>query len=164
MRQSFYCLQMDKKSLERSWMKVKNQVKKICKCFDITTIKFILVGIVNTIVGTGVMFFLYNFCSVNYWIASASNYIVGSIVSYFLNKYFTFKSTERSTRQIVKFIINISVFHSIWCCKTSCSHTFAWSERKGRRQYCNACRNEFVCNFKLFWTEILCIPKIDFKI
>ncbi len=25
-------------------MKVKNQIKKICKCFDITTIKFILVG------------------------------------------------------------------------------------------------------------------------
>lgn len=94
-------------------MKVKNQVKKICKCFDITTIKFILVGIVNTIVGTGVMFFLYNFCSVNYWIASASNYIVGSIVSYFLNKYFTFKSTERSIRQIVKFIINISVCYFI---------------------------------------------------
>ena len=92
---------------------MKNQVKKICKCFDITTIKFILVGIVNTIVGTGVMFFLYNFCSVNYWIASASNYIVGSIVSYFLNKYFTFKSTERSIRQIVKFIINISVCYFI---------------------------------------------------
>lgn len=94
-------------------MKVKNQIKKICKCFDITTIKFILVGIVNTIVGTGVMFFLYNFCSVNYWIASASNYIVGSIVSYFLNKYFTFKNTERSTRQIVKFIINILVCYFI---------------------------------------------------
>ena len=94
-------------------MKVKNQIKKICKCFDITTIKFILVGIVNTIVGTGVMFFLYNFCSVNYWIASASNYIVGSIVSYFLNKYFTFKNTERSTRQIVKFIINIPVCYFI---------------------------------------------------
>lgn len=92
---------------------MKNQIKKICKCFDITTIKFILVGIVNTIVGTGVMFFLYNFCSVNYWIASASNYIVGSIVSYFLNKYFTFKNTERSTRQIVKFIINILVCYFI---------------------------------------------------
>lgn len=92
---------------------MKNQIKKICKCFDITTIKFILVGIVNTIVGTGVMFFLYNFCSVNYWIASASNYIVGSIVSYFLNKYFTFKNTERSARQIVKFIINISVCYFI---------------------------------------------------
>ena len=90
-------------------MKVKNQVKKICKCFDITTIKFILVGIVNTIVGTGVMFFLYNFCSVNYWIASASNYIVGSIVSYFLNKYFTFKNGQKSWKQIFRFVINITI-------------------------------------------------------
>ena len=144
---------------------MKNQIKKICKCFDITTIKFILVGIVNTIVGTGVMFFLYNFCSVNYWIASASNYIVGSIVSYFLNKYFTFKSTERSTRQIVKLIINISVCYFIaYGVAKPVVATLLPEREKGRRQYCNACRNEFVCNFKLFWTEILCIPKIDFKI
>ena len=60
------------------------------KIFDIMTLKFILVGIVNTLVGTGVMFLLYNVFHTGYWIASASNYIVGSVVSYFLNKYFTF--------------------------------------------------------------------------
>lgn len=59
------------------------------KYLDITTLKFLLVGVVNTIVGTGLMFLLYNVFSVSYWISSAANYIVGSIVSYFLNKYFT---------------------------------------------------------------------------
>ena len=67
-------------------------IKKILKFFDITTIKFLMVGVINTLVGTGLMFILYNVFSVNYWISSASNYIVGSIVSYFLNKYFTFQN------------------------------------------------------------------------
>ena len=62
---------------------------KKSKLIDITTIKFLIVGVINTLVGTGVMFVLYNFFSVSYWISSAANYVVGSIVSYFLNKYFT---------------------------------------------------------------------------
>ena len=84
-------------------------IKKILKFFDITTIKFLMVGVINTLVGTGLMFILYNVFSVNYWISSASNYIVGSIVSYFLNKYFTFQNKEKSWKQILSFIVNIPV-------------------------------------------------------
>ena len=73
-----------------------------------TTIKFILVGIINTIVGTGTMFLFYNVFHTGYWVASASNYIVGSIVSYLLNKYFTFQNKDKSKNSIFKFIINIS--------------------------------------------------------
>lgn len=80
---------------------------KKSKLVDITTIKFLLVGVINTLVGTGVMFVLYNFFSVSYWISSAANYVVGSIVSYFLNKYFTFQNREKSLKQIIRFIINI---------------------------------------------------------
>ena len=60
-----------------------------------------MVGVINTLVGTGLMFILYNVFSVNYWISSASNYIVGSIVSYFLNKYFTFKNKERCWQHLI---------------------------------------------------------------
>ena len=59
------------------------------KLIDITTVKFLLVGVINTLVGTGTMFGLYNCLGCSYWVSSAGNYIVGSIVSYFLNKYFT---------------------------------------------------------------------------
>ena len=79
------------------------------KIFDIMTLIFILVGIVNTLVGTGVMFLLYNVFHTGYWIASASNYIVGSVVSYFLNKYFTFQNKEKSVRMVILFILNISI-------------------------------------------------------
>ena len=81
---------------------------KKSKLIDITTIKFLIVGVINTLVGTGVMFVLYNFFSVSYWISSAANYVVGSIVSYFLNKYFTFQNKERSLKQMIRFIVNIA--------------------------------------------------------
>ncbi|MBS6162539.1 MAG: GtrA family protein [Clostridiales bacterium] len=85
------------------------------KIFDIMTLKFILVGIVNTLVGTGVMFLLYNVFHTGYWIASASNYIVGSVVSYFLNKYFTFQNKEKSVRMVILFILNISICYLLAC-------------------------------------------------
>lgn len=83
------------------------------KLIDKTTFKFILVGIVNTIVGTSVMFLMYNVANFNYWISSASNYVIGSIVSYLLNKYFTFQNKEKSLKMVLKFIVNISICYLI---------------------------------------------------
>ena len=72
-------------------------------------VRFILVGLINTIVGTTVMFICYNLIHFNYWISSASNYIIGSIASYFLNKCYTFKNYEHNWRIIARFVINISI-------------------------------------------------------
>lgn len=83
------------------------------KIVDIVTLKFILVGVINTIVGTSVMFLSYNLLGLSYWVSSAANYIVGSVVSYFLNKYFTFQSKGRSLKEVVAFVINISVCYLI---------------------------------------------------
>lgn len=72
-----------------------------------------LVGVINTIVGCGTMLLLYNLAGCSYWISSASNYIVGGICSYFLNKYFTFQNRERSWKQVGKFILTIAVCYCI---------------------------------------------------
>lgn len=77
--------------------------------YDKTFLKFIIVGIINTAVGAGVMFALYNIFHCSYWISSIMNYVVGSIVSFFLNKYFTFKSKTFSFKEVIYFIINIAV-------------------------------------------------------
>lgn len=87
-------------------MKLKNLI-------DIKLWKFLLVGVLNTIVGAGVMFLLYNVFNVSYWISSACNYVVGGIVSYFLNKYFTFKNNTKSVKQVVLFIVNLAVCYFI---------------------------------------------------
>ena len=57
------------------------------KFFDPSMLRFLLVGVVNTLVGAGIMFLLYNLAGCSYWLSSAANYIVGGVVSYFLNKY-----------------------------------------------------------------------------
>lgn len=82
------------------------------KIIDKTTFKFLLVGVVNTLVGNGIMFLLYNLCGVGYGISTAANYVVGSIVSYFLNKYYTFKQTKKSLKEVIKFIINIALCYA----------------------------------------------------
>ena len=79
------------------------------KFFDPSMLRFLLVGVVNTLVGAGIMLLLYNLAGCSYWLSSAANYIVGGVVSYFLNKYYTFKNTERSWRQVLRFALNVAV-------------------------------------------------------
>lgn len=82
---------------------------KIKNLFDASMWKFLLVGVLNTAVGAGVMFLLYNAAHWGYWPASAANYVVGGVVSFFLNKYFTFQNKERSWGQVVRFAATVAV-------------------------------------------------------
>jgi putative flippase GtrA len=72
-------------------------------------IRFIVVGIINTIVGTAIMFGLYNLAGLSYWTSSLVNYIFTSVLSFFLNKYFTFGVRDWNLFMVVAFIINIAV-------------------------------------------------------
>lgn len=83
------------------------------KLIDKTVWKFLLVGVLNTLVGCGVMFLLYNLAHCSYWVSSAANYVVGSIVSFLLNKYFTFQKSEWSWAQAGKFVVNVAVCYLI---------------------------------------------------
>ena len=83
--------------------------KLFLKFFDRTFWKFILVGVANTLVGTAVMFVFYNVFHFSYWISSASNYFFGSILSYILNRLFTFKSGENTAKTLPRFVISISL-------------------------------------------------------
>lgn len=69
--------------------------------------KFAMVGVINTIVGTTVMFVFYNVFHFSYWVSSASNYIIGSIISYLLNKKFTFRFKEQKYWSLLRFVLNI---------------------------------------------------------
>ena len=81
----------------------------ISSFFDATFLKFMLVGVVNTLVGTAIMFFCFNILAWSYWISSALNYMVGSIVSYLLNKRYTFQQKGNDWHTVWKFIVNVSV-------------------------------------------------------
>lgn len=92
--------------------------KKIVSLLDAKFWKFLLVGVINTLVGMGIMYglyngFLYRFGAVGYWISSAANYVFASILSYFLNKHFTFQNKEKGAGVVLRFALNIAVCYAI---------------------------------------------------
>ena len=84
-------------------------MKKLLALVDAKLLRFLVVGVINTLVGMAIMFGLYNLAGAGYWLASAANYVLTSILSFFLNKYFTFQNRERSWKQVARFVINIAV-------------------------------------------------------
>ena len=85
------------------------------KLTDSSFIRFLIVGVINTLVGTAVMFGLYNLAGLHrwgqmgYWLSTIGNYTVGSVVSFFLNKHFTFKNKEKGKAVVIRFVVNIAV-------------------------------------------------------
>lgn len=84
-------------------------LKVIEKIFSVEQSRFIVVGIMNTIIGTAAMLVCYNFLHMGYWASSAMDYVIGSIFSYFANKYFTFQMKKKSGAEAIRFVINILV-------------------------------------------------------
>lgn len=85
---------------------MKNLLKKL---FDPSLWRFLIVGCINTAVGAAIMFGLYNLAGCSYWFSSAANYVLTSILSFFLNKHFTFRSKTYSLREVLRFALNIAV-------------------------------------------------------
>lgn len=118
---------------------------KLKQFFDIKFLKFILVGIINTIVGMGLQFVFFN---AFHWdkydwgviLASFLGNFIGSVVSYFLNKYFTFKNKEKGWKPVLRFALNIAVCYVIayvlvspfvgWVCSANHWTMFGWSKAK----------------------------------
>lgn len=76
---------------------------------DNSFMRFIIVGVLNTLIGTAAMLVCYDYLGMGYWLSSAMNYVVGSIFSYFANKYFTFKNKSQSKWDVIRFIVNIAL-------------------------------------------------------
>jgi putative flippase GtrA len=69
-------------------------------------IKFSIIGFVNTASSYFLYFVLLEFAQVNYLIASAVSYVVGILISYFGNKYWTFRLIRSGWRlEFIKFMI-----------------------------------------------------------
>ena len=80
---------------------------------EYTFVKFAVVGVINTLVGTAIMFGLYNLAGASYWISSAANYVLASILSYILNKKFTFRHVGDTLQSGLRFALNIAVCYFI---------------------------------------------------
>ena len=83
------------------------------KLLDGKLVKFLIVGVINTLIGAAIMFLLYNVANCSYWLSSAANYIVGGIVSFILNKHFTFKNKDSLKRTVPRFVLNVAVCYGV---------------------------------------------------
>jgi putative flippase GtrA len=77
--------------------------KLIKKLFDIKVFRFIFVGGINTLVGYG-SFALFLYLGFYYYLSYVLSYVIGICNSYIWNKYFTFKSKNKSYKEIARFI------------------------------------------------------------
>ncbi|WP_066253809.1 GtrA family protein [Neobacillus drentensis] len=70
-------------------------------------VRFIMVGVVNTVVGLSVMYLLLHALGQSYWIATFLGNSIGACVSFLLNRNFTFKSKDSVSKSAVRFIVVI---------------------------------------------------------
>ena len=80
------------------------------KLFDVSMLKFLLVGVGNTLLSTVLMFALEG---LGYWPSTAIAYVAGAVMSFFLNKRFTFRSDEVLWKAAVKFAVNVAVCYVV---------------------------------------------------
>ena len=88
-------------------------MRKLLALFDVKMWKFLLVGLLNTLVGDGLSFLLINLTDMGIWLATALPMALASVMSYFLNKHFTFKNTETGWRPAVRFALNIAMCYVV---------------------------------------------------
>ena len=72
-------------------------MKKLRDLFDVSMLKFLLVGVLNTLVGAVLMFLLEG---LGYWPSTAIAYTLASVMSFFLNRSFTFRNMECTDSEV----------------------------------------------------------------
>lgn len=78
-----------------------------------TFIRFIIVGVINTIVGLSIMFILFHIFQISYWLATFIGNLVGAFVSYLLNRSFTFQNKQSMKKTIFPFFLVLFICYLI---------------------------------------------------
>jgi len=72
---------------------------------DQTFFRFIIVGAVNTLIGYGIIMILFHLVGLSYSLSYFMSYVVGVIVSFFLNRQFVFFSKNNKLQEFFRFLI-----------------------------------------------------------
>ena len=67
--------------------------------------RFLLVGFANTALGYAVIFGCMYLGGLTPELSNAVGYLVGLVMSYFLNRHFTFRSARRRSTEFLRFVI-----------------------------------------------------------
>ncbi|WP_231514802.1 GtrA family protein [Oceanobacillus salinisoli] len=66
-------------------------------------IRFLLVGMINTFVGLSIMFILLNLFGWSYWSSTCTGISIGAVISYILNRSYTFNSKVSNLTGVLRF-------------------------------------------------------------
>lgn len=72
-------------------------------------IRFLLVGLTNTAVGYGTTLLLHYVFSLTPIQANTGGYVIGGVLSYILNRHFTFASKRRHREALPRFALTVAV-------------------------------------------------------
>lgn len=78
-------------------------VENIENYFNHTFVRFLLIGVLNTIIGISIILILLEFFKLSYLSSTFIGNSVGATVSYYLNRNFTFKSNIENKKGMILF-------------------------------------------------------------
>lgn len=74
-----------------------------------TFVRFVMVGVVNTLIGLSVMYLLLHGLGLSYWLSTFLGNSVGACVSFLLNRRFTFRSDGSVLKGFIRFVAVILI-------------------------------------------------------
>ena len=74
---------------------------------------FLLIGAINTVLSLSLQMIFYSFFHWGYWGSSATAFLICSIISFYCNRKYSFKSTGKIWASAIKFSINILICYLI---------------------------------------------------
>jgi putative flippase GtrA len=81
--------------------------------YDKTFLKFVTVGVFNTLLGYATIMLFYHLVGLKYSTSYLLSYIIGFIISFFLNKHFVFESKKNRYKEFLKFLTAFGVSYYI---------------------------------------------------
>lgn len=82
---------------------------RVKQIVDRTLILYVVIGVLNFIVCTALMFFLFNVCGFSDHTAPLVNYGLGSVIWYVACKYILFPQQKTTWAQLARFVVEIAV-------------------------------------------------------
>lgn len=94
-------------------LSIGDEMKKVKRMVDRAFVLYLIVGVLNFIVCTALMFFLFNACGFSEHLAPLFNYGLGSLIWFLGCKYIIFPGCKTSFQQILRFTLEVAVCYVI---------------------------------------------------
>lgn len=87
--------------------------RRLKRMVDRTLVYYVIIGILNFIVCTALMFLLFNDCGVSERIAPLFNYGLGSLIWYLACRFIIFRGKQSTWQQLVRFLVEVIICYVI---------------------------------------------------